>query len=45
MIGAANAGNVWLDYADIDRGGTVDYADLALFATEWLWDANDPSTW
>lgn len=33
------------DYADIDRSGTVDVNDLADFCFEWLWDADDPSTW
>lgn len=32
-------------YADIDKSGTVDYNDLSLFSTKWLWDANDPNTW
>lgn len=33
------------DYADIDGNGTVDVNDLTDFCFEWLWDADDPSTW
>ena len=32
-------------YADIDRSGSVDVNDLDKFSQEWLWDANDSSTW
>lgn len=33
------------DYADITGNGIVDNNDLREFSYEWLWDANDPTTW
>ncbi len=33
------------DYSDINRSGTVDLADVFTFIKEYLWDADDPTTW
>ncbi len=35
----------WCFGADFDLSTTVDFADLALFVYDWLYDANDPNTW
>lgn len=35
-------------YADIDRNGSVDvgdFNDLGALTNEWLWDADDPTSW
>ncbi len=40
-----DANDVWAEYSDINRSGTVDANDLGIFSGEWLWDANDPNTW
>ena len=32
-------------YADINRDGKVDNLDLMVLGNEWLWNANDSSTW
>lgn len=35
----------WCNGTDLDFSTVVDFNDLQIFASNWLYDANDPNTW
>jgi len=37
--------NIWCEYHDINRSGSVDPNDVSYLGSEWLWDGSDPNTW